>query len=108
MIPGLNPRQMQKAMQRMGIKQVEIDASEVVIKTKNKNLVVKDPHVVKINMSGQESFQISGHVEEESAISDEDVDTVVEQSGVSKEESRKALEKHSGDLASAILELQDN
>jgi len=107
MIPGMNPRQMQKAMAKMGMKQEEIDAIEVIIKTPTGNLIVKDPQVVKVKMMGQESLQITGTIEEESLISDDDVNTVAEQTGKSKEEARNALEETSGDLAEAIMKLQE-
>jgi nascent polypeptide-associated complex subunit alpha len=106
MIPGMNPRDMQKAMKRLGIKQEEIEASEVIIKTADKNLVIRNPSVTKVNMGGQETLQIGGTIEEESVISEDDVNTVAEQTEVSKEEARNALEAADGDLAAAIMELQ--
>ncbi|MCD4760177.1 nascent polypeptide-associated complex protein [archaeon] len=106
MMPGMNPRQMQKAMQRMGIKQEEIDASEVIIKTPEKNLVIKNPQVTKVDMMGQKTFQVIGEVTEESSISEEDIKTVAEQAEVSEEQAKEALQKTSGDLAEAILELK--
>lgn len=105
-MPGMNPRQMQKAMQRMGIKQEEIDASEVIIKTPEKNLVIKNPQVTKVDMMGQKTFQVIGEVTEESSISEEDIKTVAEQAEVSEEQAKEALQKTSGDLAEAILELK--
>lgn len=39
----VNPRQMKKAMQQMGIKPVEINASEVVIKCPNKDIIISSP-----------------------------------------------------------------
>ncbi len=60
---------------------------------------------MKINMMGQESLQITGSIEEESNISEDDVNTVAEKANVSKEQARVALEKHNGDLAEAILDL---
>ncbi len=106
MIPGLNPRQMEKALKRMGINQKEIDAREVIIKTDKKDIIIKNPHVLKINLMGQETFQISGEVVE-SAIKEEDIETVAQQANVPKEEARKALERTNGDLAKAILELTE-
>ena len=106
MIPGMNPKQMQKAMQRMGIKQEEIDASEVIIKTPEKNLVIKNPSVTKVDMMGQKTFQVMGEVTEESLISEEDIKTVSEQANVSEQEAKEALQKTSGDLAEAILKLK--
>ena len=90
----------------MGVKQEEIDASEVIIKTKDKTITIKNPQVSKVNMMGQESFQISGEIEE-STISEEDIKTVAEQSNVSLKEAKEALEKTNGDLAEAILILKE-
>ena len=107
MMPGMNPRQMNKMMQKMGIKQDEIEASEVIIKTPEKNLIIKNPLVTKVDMVGQKTFQIIGEVTEESSISEEDINTVSEQANVSKEEAKKELEKTSGDLAEAIVNLSE-
>ena len=58
-------------------------------------------------MMGNESFQVSGVVEEKKTITEEDVRLVAEQANVSKERAREALDK-TGDLAKAILELQNS
>ena len=112
MLPGMNPRQMQKAMQRMGIKQIEVDASEVIIRCPDKEIVIVNPSVSKVNMMGQETWQISGEAHERGtstapSISDDDVKTVSEQAKVSEEESRKALEETKGDIAEAIVKLTE-
>jgi nascent polypeptide-associated complex subunit alpha len=111
MIPGINPRDMQKAMKRLGIQQEELDATEVIIRMADKDLVIRSPQVAKVNMMGQETFQISGEIEERARsadpdISQEDVEAVVEQTGASREKAIAAVKKHHGDLAAAILELQ--
>lgn len=111
MMPGMNPRQMQKMMKRMGIQQQEIEATEVIIKTADKELVIVDPQVSKVNMMGQETLQITGEIHErelgsEVAISEEDVKTVMEQAEVGEEEARAALVKSKGDLAQAIMDLK--
>ncbi|MEK6973649.1 MAG: nascent polypeptide-associated complex protein [Nanoarchaeota archaeon] len=108
MMPKLNPRDMQKAMQRLGIKQQEIDAEEVIIKTSNKEIIIKNPEVLKVNMMGRDSFQISGSIIEKeiSKISEDDINTVMEQAQVSRNEALKALEESRGDLAEAILSLK--
>ncbi|MBS3174555.1 nascent polypeptide-associated complex protein [Candidatus Woesearchaeota archaeon] len=105
MLPGLNPKQVEQAMKKLGIKQENIDAYEVVIKTDGKNLVIRNPNVTLIKMPGNESIQITGDIEEESVISEDDVNTVAEQAKVSKDEARNALERNNGDLAAAIMEL---
>ncbi len=109
MFPGMNPKAVEQAMKRMGIKQVDIPASEVIIKSEGKDIVISNPKVVRVNMMGQDSFQISGDVEERPAsfeISEEDIKTVSEQAGVSEEEARDAMSKANGDLAAAILSLK--
>lgn len=106
MLPGMNPQMVKQAMKKLGIKQEEIDASEVIIKTPEKNIIISNPQVTKINMQGQETFQIIGDVSEESSISEEDIKTVAKQAKVSEEKARKALEKSNGDLAEAILSLK--
>jgi nascent polypeptide-associated complex subunit alpha len=108
MIPGMNPRAMKQAMKKMGMTQVDIDASEVIIKTADKNLVIRNPQVAKINMMGQESFQITGNVEVvESGPNLEDLEMVMDQAKCSKEVALGALEKANGDLAQAIMDLQE-
>ncbi len=107
MMPNLDPRKMQKMMKQMGIKQEEIEAVEVIIKTRDKNLIIKNPSVMKVDMMGQNSLQINGDIEEEILISEEDIETVCEQTGVSKEDAKAALEKFDGDLAEAIINLKE-
>ncbi len=102
---------MQQMMKQLGIQQVEIPAIEVIIKTEKKNIIISNPSVAKVNMMGQENFQISGEVHEEEVssapeISEEDVRTVMEQTGVDKNTARKAIEDVDGDLAEAILNLK--
>ena len=112
MFPGVNPRDMQKAMKRLGIKQEEIDAEVVIIKTPDKDLIIKKPHVTKVNMMGQETFQIVGEINEVDRndsinIGDDDLQTVMEQTSCNKEEAQGALEESNGNIAEAILKLQN-
>ena len=109
----MNSRQMKMAMKRMGIQQQEVDnALEVIIKCKDKQIIISDPQVSKVNMMGQQTWQITGNSREEPLdsspeISDEDVQTVMQQTGKGEEEVRNALEKNKGNLAETIIELQD-
>ena len=110
MIP-INPRMMRQAMKKMGIQQTEIDAVEVIIKTKDKEIIITNPQVSKINMMGQETFQVIGDVHErekssELEISKEDIKMVAEQAKVSEEEAEKALKETKGDIAEAILKFK--
>ena len=108
MLPGMNPRDLAKAMKRLGIQQDELEAHEVIIKLADKELVFSDPHVTKVNAMGQVSFQITGTPEErpkEMPITEDDVKTVMEQAKVDRERAMAAIKKNHGDLAAAILEL---
>lgn len=112
MIPGMNPRQMKQMMKQMGIQQVDVEASRVIIETPESRLVIDSPQVAKVNMMGQKTWQVIGEAREEALdttpeISQEDVNTVIEQTGVSEEEAKAAIEESSGDLAEAILKLQE-
>ena len=111
MIPGMNSRQMQQAMKRMGISQVDVDATEVIIKCPDKEIIITNPSVAKVNMMGQQTYQITGQEHEQAAetkpeINEEDVETVMAQANVSREQAIEAIEAANGDLAAAILSLQ--
>lgn len=105
MFGGIDPKQMKAMMQKMGIKQENIDAKRVIFELDDKNIVIDEPQVVKIMMQGQESWQITGEAREESGISEDDIKQVMEKTGKSKEEAKEALEQANGDLAEAILNL---
>ncbi len=112
MIPGMNSRKMAQAMKKMGIAQVEIDATEVIIKTAEKDLIIENPQVSKVNMMGQETYQVVGNVVERNRdtkpdINEEDIKTVMEQADCSEEDAKTAIEEKEGDLAEAILSLQN-
>ncbi len=100
----MNPRDLQKAMKKMGMKQEEIDANEVIIKCGDKDLVVKNPQVTKIKMMGQETIQVVGDITEveQEAFNKEDIKTVMDQTGCDEEEAKSLLEQE-GDIAAAIL-----
>ncbi|MBI4159294.1 nascent polypeptide-associated complex protein [Candidatus Woesearchaeota archaeon] len=105
MMPGINPRQMQSMMKKLGIKQQDIEAQEVIIKTQSKSIIIKNPQVALIDMMGSKSFQITGEITE-SSISEEDIATVAEKADVDKKQAKAALEKANGDLAEAIISLK--
>ena len=101
----MNPKDMQKALKKLGVTQEEIEATEVIIKTPDKDLIIRNPQVSKVNAMGQETIQIIGEIEEFSGITKEDIQTVMKQANVNEKEAKKSLEKNKGDLAAAILEL---
>ena len=84
MFGGIDPRKMQAMMKQMGIKQDEIEASRVVIeRADGGKIIIENPAVTKIDMKGQESWQITGEAHEEIAegVTDEDVRLVMEKTG---------------------------
>ena len=111
MMPGMNPRMMKQAMKRMGIQQQEIEATEVIIRTSDKEIIIQEPSVSKVKMMGQQTWQIVGEAIEKEIdttpeISEEDIKTVMDSAKVDEETAKNAIEKHDGDLAAAIMELQ--
>jgi len=117
MLPKINPKQMNRMMRQLGMNVEEIEASEVIIKTKDREIVIKNPSVSKVEIQNQKSYQISG----EESIRDiqtptaegkageelktEDIKFVASQANVSEEEAKKALQESSGDIALAIMKI---
>ena len=110
MFPGVNPKQMQGMMKKMGISQDEVPAEKVIIEKKDgSKTIITNPSVQRIKMQGQETFQVAGEISEEQAevaISKEDIQTIVEKTGVTEEQAKTSLEK-TVDLAESILELSE-
>lgn len=101
---------MQGMMRKMGITQEDINATEVIIKTPDKEIIIRNPSVAKVNMMGQETFQVVGQIEEreiskEAEINDDDIATVMEKANVDRKTALEAIKKANGDLAEAIMQL---
>jgi len=110
MMPGMNPRQMQQMMKQMGIQQVEVPATQVIIMTPDKRIIIDRPQVTKVNAMGQQTWQVIGPAREEPLdatpdINDEDIKTVMEQTNANKEDALAAIKEAKGDLAEAIINL---
>ncbi len=118
MMPGgrMNPKQMKAMMKRMGINQEDVDdVEEVVIKTKNKEIVFKDAVVTSVTVQGQKTYQIVGtpqererkreEADDEEGIPQADIKLVMDQAGCTAAEAKKALEETDGAPAEAILKI---
>jgi len=116
MMPGMgrmNPRMMKKLQKQLQNSTEEIDATEVIIRTKDKEIYFSNPSVSSMNMMGQQSYQIVGEPqerglnsgEETSSIPEEDIELVASQANVSKEKAKEALEECGGEPAEAIIKL---
>jgi len=104
----LNPKQMEKMAKQLGMKMEEIDAEQVVIKLKEGGeIVIDNPQVSRINVMGQDTFQITGDItEKDEGEEDDDVEIVAEKAGVSHDEAKRVLDE-TNDIAEAILRLKE-
>ena len=114
MIPGMNKKQMkqmERQMKKMGMKMEDLDGDrEVIIRFDEKELIIDNPSVSLMNVMGQETYQIDGKAREveleyEIEIPEEDIEMVANSAGVSKDDAKAALEECKGDLAEAIMKL---
>ena len=83
----------------------QIEAKEVRIVGENEDIIIENPRVFRVNMMGQEVFQITGNPKVEEKVKEEDVKLVMEKTGKSKEEVIKKLKENKGDIAKTILDL---
>jgi len=114
----MNPRQMKAMMKRMGISQEDIeDVEEIIIRTKTKEYFFHEAIVSVMTVQGQKTWQIIGEAEIRQKTSStpakketptEDIALVIEQTGVSEEVAKKALEECDGQPAEAILKIMSS
>ncbi|MCE4616184.1 MAG: nascent polypeptide-associated complex protein [Aeropyrum sp.] len=110
----VNPRDLEKMLKRLGVKVEQMEALEARIALESGEVMVfSRPTVVIMRAKSQPpmvylvgEYSIEKPEVEEPSISEEDVELVAEQAGVSLEEARKALEESGGDIAEAILRLK--
>lgn len=111
---GINPRQMKQAMKKMGISNANIDAYEVIIRCKDKDIVITNPDVNAMTMQGSTSYQISGDVSERApgeaitsgpSFPEEDIELVISQTQCDRAKAIEALDACDGQPAEAILKI---
>ena len=119
MFPGkLNPRmlrKMQKMMKDFGMETEDLDVKRVIFVFEDEEWIFDEPKVQVMDVLGIKTYSITGKPEKikrekeevKVEITEEDVELVAEQCNVSKEEARKALEECNGDIAEAIVKLQE-
>jgi nascent polypeptide-associated complex subunit alpha len=128
MMPGgrVNERQMKMMMKRLGMTTEPVDnVEEVIIRTRDQEHVIKNPEVTLLTVQGVRTYQVVGDatVRPRSASvpssdgevpataagpggpPDEDIQLVMDQTGVSRSEAIQALEAAGGAPAEAILSL---
>jgi len=108
----VSSRRARRMMKQMGLKMDEMgDIERVIMQGPKREIVIEGPTVAAIDMQGQKMYQVVGGkiteeaLEAEVSIPEEDVLLVAQQTGVSMERARVALEDSGGDLARAILML---
>ncbi len=114
---GFNPRDLKRMMKKMGIEFEQVNATLVSVSLDDGSRIeIRDPQVFIVKARGQPPMLYAtgnlSRVEPEPGesgeeISEEDVRLVAEQAGVSMDEARRALEETRGDIAEAILRLQE-
>ena len=116
MIPGMNPKQlknMQRQMKKMGMEMKDLEGvKEVIIRFEDKEIIISPADVNMMNVMGQETYQVTGNaveveIESELIIPDEDIEMVANTAGVSAVDAEEALRETGGDLAEAILKLNE-
>ncbi|MCL4389248.1 MAG: nascent polypeptide-associated complex protein [Candidatus Marsarchaeota archaeon] len=112
MMPNIDPRALKGMMAKMGIKSTDLIATKVTIECQDKDIVIEAPQVTRIEMQGAVSFQIAGTITEKEKpldidITDDDIDTVKQATGISDTDViKEALKASGGDIAKAILSLK--
>ncbi len=110
---GIDPSQLEKMMKQMGLEMEELSGvQEVVIKLSDKELVISNPQVQITEAKGHKTYQVIGDAEEreleaEPEIDDDDIEMVMEKGGVDRETAEEALEETDGDIAEAIVNIEE-
>ncbi len=86
------------------------DVEEVIIRTPEKDLVIKKASVSEMKMKGTRMFQVVGddveeRMREKPKYTREDVLLVAQQANVNEAKAEQALKDTDGDLAQAVLRL---
>ncbi|OPX80094.1 MAG: Nascent polypeptide-associated complex protein [Methanosaeta sp. PtaB.Bin039] len=105
---GMNPKKMKGMLKSMGINIDEVEGvEEVIIRTSDRDIVIRDAQVAIMDAQGSRSFQISGEVTEQPrlTIPDSDIELVMAQTGTDHDTARAALIQSKGDLAEAIVRI---
>ena len=106
----LSSRDIRRLLKRAQINVEEVKNVERVIieMISGEKLIIEDPIVTKMKVSGQAVYQIVGQEkhEEEVKVEKEDVLIVMQQTGVDEETAKNALLMTNGDIAEAIMLLK--
>jgi len=109
----MNPNQMKKLMKQMNVKELPVVKAEFHLD--NGDVMVFDhPQISRVNMMGQEIFQVAGEHylkkddEKIEGYTNEDVELVMKEAKVSKDTAIRALEASEGDILDAVEWAKEN
>ncbi len=118
MMPGrMNERQIRRMMQQAGIKSSDMDGViQVDFIFSDRKLSVKDPQVTILDIQGTRTYQVVGGQEvsgeaadvprsKDSDINEEDLNLVMQKTGVDRDKAAEALRKNGYKPAEAIIAL---
>jgi len=103
----MDPKKVQEMMKKMNMKVRDIQAEEVIIKCKDRNIIISNPEVMVADMLGKEVYQISGVVSDSDRISEEDIKLIMKKTGKNRKTVVQKLEELNNDLAKTIMELKE-
>src|SRR3989338_4619429 len=102
-----DPKKVEQIMKKLNMKVQQIEAEEVVIRTKDKDIIISRPEIMLADMMGREVYQVSGEVSERILVNEDDVRMVMDKTGKDRDTVVKKLEELDNDLAKAIMELKE-
>ena len=102
-----DPKKVEQIMKKLNMKVQQIEAEEVVIRTKDKDIIISRPEIMLADMMGREVYQVSGEVSERTLVNEDDVRMIMDKTGKDRDTVVKKLEELDNDLAKAIMELKE-
>jgi nascent polypeptide-associated complex subunit alpha len=102
-----DPKKLEKMMKKLNMNVQQIPADVVIIKAKNKNIIISNPEIMLANMMGRDIYQVTGEVSESIPINEDDIKMVMDKTGKDRDTVVRKLEELDNDLAKAILELKE-
>lgn len=99
----IDNKKVQDMMKKMNMNIKEMDAERVVIKSRDKEIIILKPQVMVVDMMGKNVYQITGTVVEE-----EDVKAAMKKTGKDRETVVRKFEELDNDLSKVIKELKDD
>ena len=105
---GNDPKKIQQMMKKLNLNVRQIEADTVIIKAKDKEIIINKPEIMIADMMGKEVYQITGEVYEKTPVDESDISLVMGKTGKDRNTVVRKLEELDNDLAKTIRELKQN